>query len=148
RTTDILVNIFDYVAGEQDGTLLRLTSKSSRVDIVDIRQAGDFLAGRIGRGAVHHIAFIAKDDEQQAQMAGRLRTEFGLQPTDQKDRLYFRSVYFREPGGILFEIATEQPGFTVDEPLVSLGGALKLPPFLEHRRARIEARLPLLDQAA
>jgi glyoxalase family protein len=147
-TADILVNMFDYVAAEQDGTLLRLMSKSEQGDIVDIREAGDFLTGRMGRGSVHHIAFVAKDDEQQARMAQRLRTEHGLQPTDQKDRLYFRSVYFREPGGVLFEIATEQPGFTVDEPLASLGSSLKLPPFLEHRRATIEATLPLLKQAA
>ena len=81
-------------------------------------------------------------------MVDRVRTEYDLQPTGQKDRLYFRSVYFQEPGGILFEIATEQPGFTVDEPLGSLGSSLKLPPFLEHRRSRIEATLPLLEQAA
>jgi glyoxalase family protein len=147
-TSEILVNIFNYKAAEQDGTLLRLTSNSGRGDIVDIREAGDFLAGRMGRGSVHHIAFVAKDDEQQAWMADRLRAEFGLHPTDQKDRLYFRSVYFREPGGILFEIATEQPGFGVDEPLDLLGSSLKLPPFLESRRSRIEATLPLLGQAA
>jgi glyoxalase family protein len=147
-TSEILVNILNYEAAEQDGTVLRLTSNSGRGDIVDIREAGDFLADRMGRGSVHHIAFAAKDDEQQARMVDRLRTEYGLQPTDQKDRLYFRSVYFREPGGILFEVATEQPGFTVDEPLVSLGSSLKLPPFLEHRRSRIEAILPLLGKAA
>jgi glyoxalase family protein len=146
-TSEILVNILNYQAAEQDGTVLRLTSKSGRGDIVDIREAGDFLGGRTGRGSVHHIAFAAKDDEQQARMAHRLRTEHGLRPTEQKDRLYFRSVYFREPGGILFEIATEQPGFTVDEPLGSLGRSLKLPPFLEYRRPRIEATLPLLEQA-
>ncbi len=147
-TSDILVNILNYQAAEQDGTVLRLTSHSGRGDIVDIREAGDFLAGRMGRGSVHHIAFAVRDDEQQARMADRLRTEYGLQPTDQKDRLYFRSVYFRDPGGILFEIATEQPGFTVDEPLDSLGSSLKLPAFLERRRSRIEAILPLLELAA
>jgi glyoxalase family protein len=147
-TSEILVNIFNYKAAEQDGTLLRLASNSGRGDIVDIREVGDFLAGRVGRGSVHHIAFVAKDDEQQARMADRLRAEYGLHPTEQKDRLYFRSVYFREPGGILFEIATEQPGFGVDEPLDLLGSSLKLPPFLESRRSRIEATLPLLGQAA
>jgi glyoxalase family protein len=145
--SEILVNILSYQAAEQDGTVLRLTSKSGQGDIVDIREAGDFLAGRRGRGSVHHIAFTAKDDEQQARMADKLRAEYDLQPTDQKDRLYFRSVYFREPGGILFEIATVQPGFTVDEPLDLLGSSLKLPAFLEHRRSRIEAILPLLGQA-
>jgi glyoxalase family protein len=67
--------------------------------------------------------------------------------TEQKDRQYFRSIYFREPGGILFEIATDAPGFTVDEPVASLGTSLKLPPFLEARRSRIEAVLPPLDGA-
>jgi hypothetical protein len=145
--SEILVNILSYQAAEQDGTVLRLTSKSGRGDIVDIREAGDFLVGRRGRGSVHHIAFTAKDDEQQARMADKLRADYDLQPTDQKDRLYFRSVYFREPGGILLEIATVQPGFTVDEPLELLGSSLKLPAFLEHRRSRIEAFLPLLGQA-
>jgi glyoxalase family protein len=146
-TSEILANILNYKAAEQDGTVLRLTSNSGRGDILDVREAGDFLTDRMGRGSVHHIAFAAKDDEQQERMAHRLRTEHGLQPTEQKDRLYFRSVYFREPGGILFEIATEQPGFTVDEPLGSLGSSLKLPPFLENGRPRIEAILPPLEQA-
>jgi glyoxalase family protein len=146
-TSEILVDILKYQAAEQDRRVLRLTSNSGRGDMVDIREAGDFLAGRMGRGSVHHIAFAANDDEQQTRIVDRLRAEYGLQPTDQKDRLYFKSIYFREPGGILFEIATDQPGFTVDEPLDSLGSSLKLPPFLEHRRSRIEATLPLLGQA-
>ncbi len=70
----------------------------------------------MGRGSVHHVAFRAKDDATQAEMAAHLRDRHGLQPTEQKDRQYFRSVYFLEPGGILFEIATDEPGFTVDEP--------------------------------
>jgi glyoxalase family protein len=68
-----------------------------------------------------------------------------LRPTHQLDRQYFRSVYFREPGGILFEIATDVPGFAVDEPVETLGHNLKLPPFLEARRKEIEAVLPDLQ---
>ena len=79
-------------------------------------------------------------DAQQAEMATTVR-KHGLRPTEQLDRNYFRSVYFREPGGILFEIATDAPGFAVDEPVESLGRALKLPPFLESRRREIEAAL-------
>jgi glyoxalase family protein len=81
-------------------------------------------------------------------MATRLSEGFRLHPTEQKDRNYFRSIYFREPGGVLFEIATDQPGFAVDEPPATLGSALKLPPFLEAKRAIIEARLPPLEVAA
>jgi glyoxalase family protein len=80
-------------------------------------------------------------------MARKLVAEHGLRPTHQIDRQYFRSVYFREPGGILFEIATDSPGFAVDEPVESLGRDLKLPPFLETRRKEIEAVLPDLDSA-
>ena len=68
-----------------------------------------------------------------------------MHPTEQKDRQYFRSVYFREPGGVLFEIATDLPGFTIDEPLANLGQNLKLPPFLEPRRKELEAALPSLE---
>jgi hypothetical protein len=95
----------------------------------------------MGRGSVHHVAFRAKDDATQAEMAAHLRDRHGLQPTEQKDRQYFRSVYFLEPGGILFEIATDEPGFTVDEAAPTLGKDLKLPPFLESQRKEIEAAL-------
>jgi glyoxalase family protein len=74
-------------------------------------------------------------------------TDLGLHPTQQLDRKYFRSVYFREPGGILFEIATDAPGFAVDEPVETLGHDLKLPLFLEPRRKEIEAVLPELNTA-
>ena len=81
-------------------------------------------------------------------MARKLDEGHGLRPTQQIDRQYFRSVYFREPGGVLFEIATDAPGFAVDEPVASLGHDLKLPRFLEPKRKQIEAALPPLEQAA
>jgi glyoxalase family protein len=86
---------------------------------------------------VHHVAFRAADDGAQAELARKVRDNHGVQTTERKDRNYFRSVYFREPGGTLFEIATDQPGFTVDEPPALLGHALKLPHFLEQRRKEI-----------
>jgi glyoxalase family protein len=92
---------------------------------------------------VHHVAFRAATDAAQAEMVATLKAQ-GLHPTDQIDRCYFRSVYFREPGGVLFEIATEDPGFTVDEPKETLGAAIKLPPWLESRWAEIVAALPPL----
>ena len=109
---------------------------------VDIRVAGDFLPARMGGGSVHHIAFRAADDAEQAEMARKLIENHGVWATEQKDRNYFRSIYFREPGGILFEIATDEPGFAIDEPVASLGEALKLPPFLEPQREAIESVLP------
>jgi glyoxalase family protein len=96
---------------------------------------------------VHHIAFRASDDVQQAAMADKVRKAHRLTPTEQRDRQYFRSVYFREPGGIMFEIATDAPGFAVDEPVASLGQALELPAFLEPRRREIEAVLPPIERA-
>jgi glyoxalase family protein len=116
--------------------------------VVDLHEADEFLRGGMGRGSVHHVAFRARDDATQADMAAQLRDKHGLQPTGQKDRQYFRSVYFLEPGGVLFEIATDEPGFTVDEPEPTLGKDLKLPPFLESRRREIEASLPPLQGAA
>jgi glyoxalase family protein len=113
--------------------------------VVDIRVAKEFLAGQMGRGSVHHVAFRAANDAAQAAMARKLEENHGLQHTPQLDRQYFRSVYFREPGGVLFEIATDAPGFAIDEPVASLGKELKLPPFLEPRRKEIEAGLPPLD---
>jgi glyoxalase family protein len=81
----------------------------------------------------------------QAEMVERLKRDYGIRTTGQKDRKYFRSVYFREPGGVLFEIATDPPGFSVDEPPDMLGTALQLPAFLEPRRAQIAAALPPLE---
>lgn len=98
------------------------------------------LAARPGAGGVHHVAFRVPDDEQYRRWAERLE-QFGLPSSGPVDRYYFRSLYFREPNGILFELATDGPGFAVDEPREKLGERLALPPFLEHRRAEIEANL-------
>ncbi|ESY81809.1 glyoxalase [Mesorhizobium sp. LNHC221B00] len=95
---------------------------------------------RQGAGAVHHVAFRAPDQETLHQWTARL-AEFRLPSSGEVERYYFRSLYFREPNGILFEIATDGPGFTADEPLETLGESLALPPFLEARRASIEAGL-------
>ncbi|MBS2039509.1 ring-cleaving dioxygenase [bacterium] len=93
-----------------------------------------------GAGAVHHVAFRTPDLEQYHQWIERLN-RLGVPNSGAVDRFYFRSLYFREPNGILFEIATDGPGFTADESLESLGLRLALPPFLESRRERIEAGL-------
>ncbi len=96
--------------------------------------------GQVGIGGVHHVAFRTPTVEEHEAWQQRL-TEAGLHATPVIDRYYFRSIYFREPGGILFEIATDGPGFTTDEDAAHLGERLALPPFLEPRRAEIEAGL-------
>jgi glyoxalase family protein len=102
--------------------------------------------GQLGAGGVHHVAFRVADDEAQRHWRERLISH-GLRVTDFIDRFYFRSIYFRIPGGILFEIATDGPGFTADEDSESLGERLALPPFLEPHRAQIEAGLKAIETA-
>ncbi|URQ74419.1 MAG: ring-cleaving dioxygenase [Candidatus Ochrobactrum gambitense] len=97
-----------------------------------------------GAGAVHHVAFRTPDQESMQEWVERLRS-LRVPSSGEVERYYFRSLYFREPNGILFEIATDGPGFAVDEPLESLGESLSLPPFLESKRAAIEKGLKPLD---
>jgi Lactoylglutathione lyase and related lyases len=94
----------------------------------------------VGAGTTHHIAWRAADDAEQALWLERL-TELGLRPTPVQDRKYFRSVYFRMPDGVLIEIATDEPGFLVDEPEATLGQGLSLPPWLEPERETLEREL-------
>lgn len=100
--------------------------------------------GRLGAGSVHHIAFRAPDDDAQLAWRETLEAE-SLGVTPVQDRTYFQSIYFRERGGVLFEIATDTPGFAFDEPLETLGETLKLPPWLEAKRSLIAARLPAIE---
>jgi len=99
---------------------------------------------RQGSGAVHHVAFRVADNDAIRQWAQQLKA-LRIPSSGEVERYYFRSVYFREPGGNLFEIATDGPGFAVDEPFETMGETLSLPPFLEPRRAQIEAGLKPLD---
>ncbi len=125
-----------FRAGTGDG--------AAAVEVVGVPGAA---RGRISAGTVHHIAWrVAGDDEQQEWRERLVRS--GTRVTAIVDRNYFRSIYFREPGGVLFEIATDPPGFTVDESAEALGRELTLPPWLEPQRARIEAALPPLQHAA
>lgn len=111
---------------------------------VDVRPS--MAPGTVGSGGVHHVAFRTPDEEEQ--LAWRLRVaQGGLGVTPVIDRFYFRSIYFREPGGVLFEIATDGPGFATDEDPEHLGEGLALPPFLEPHRAQIEAGLRPLEPA-
>lgn len=147
-TAAVLANVLGFSEAGREGPRIRYRTGDGLGSGVDLHQAGGFFGARVGRGSVHHVAFRAPDVATQATMARRLADEHGLWVTEPKDRRYFRSVYFREPGGVLFEIATDAPGFTVDEPLDALGSALKLPPFLEPQRRELEGLLPSLDGAA
>ena len=108
--------------------------------LVDIRPALPDV-GVNGIGTVHHVAFAVDDPDQQLALRRELVNR-GVPVTEVLDRQYFRSIYFREPGGVLFEVATIPPGFTADEPVSALGTSLKLPPWEEPRRGAIEAGLP------
>jgi glyoxalase family protein len=101
-------------------------------------------SSRLGAGGVHHVAFRTPDDAQYERWEERL-VEMGMPTSGPVDRFYFRSLYFREPAGVLFEIATDGPGFATDEKPDDLGQRLALPPFLEPRRSEIEANLKPLD---
>ena len=141
-TGAILQDVFGFAEDGREGSLVRYASGARQGGIVQIREVGDFLPGRSGGGSVHHVAFRAADDAAEFAMVEKLARNHGLHTTEQRDRNYFRSVYFREPGGVLFEIATDQPGFAVDEAPEALGQSLRMPPGLEARRAEIEAVLP------
>jgi glyoxalase family protein len=105
-----------------------------------VTEAPQMMVGRLGHGGVHHIAFRVADDEAQQQWRRRL-VGYGLSVSEFIDRFYFHSIYFRIPGGFLFEIATDGPGFAADEDPAHLGESLALPPFLEPHRDQIEAGL-------
>ena len=144
-TGAILTDVFGFSETGREGSTVRFKAGGTVIGgIVDLRVAGDFPRGRQGGGSVHHIAFRAADDETEFAMMKKLAENHGIRTTVQKDRNYFRSLYFREPGGVLFEIATDIPGFAVDESVASLGQSLKLPPQYEPRRKDIEAVLPAL----
>ena len=144
-TAELLTGTMGFRLVAEEGGRMRLASGSggagSRVDLLATPSAA---RGVISAGTVHHVAFRAASDTEQLAWQGELAAR-GLHVTPVQDRQYFHSIYFREPGGVLFEIATDPPGFTLDEPVAELGSGLKLPPWLEPSRERIEAVLPPLD---
>ena len=136
---DSTIGVLKQVLGYEDlgGGLFRTGDDQHEARI---RVAGADRVGMPGRGGVHHVAFRVADQDELIRTMERAES-MGLRTSGEIDRYYFRSVYFREPGGVLFELATDGPGFASDEPLESLGEKLALPPFLESRRAEIEAKL-------
>ena len=115
--------------------------------VIDVRETPEARRGAWGVGSVHHLAWRVADDERQLAMR-ELLEEVGAEPTPVIDRFWFHSVYFREPGGVLFELATDGPGFAVDEDPAHLGETLVLPPWLESARGEIEAVVPPLRPPA
>ncbi|UUV28732.1 ring-cleaving dioxygenase [Amycolatopsis roodepoortensis] len=129
----------------QDGNRLRFSAgEGGPGALVDVLVTPDAPRGLVAAGTVHHVAWRAPDEDTQAAWRDELIDD-GVNVTSILDRQYFRSIYFREPGGTLLEVATDEPGFAIDEPLLELGRALKLPPWLEPKREDIEAMLPKLD---
>lgn len=141
-TSKLLVDHLGFRPTREQGSIYRFAaSDAAPGGIVDLRVVPGLWTGTMGAGVVHHVAFRVPSEELQLIARERLAVA-GFNITPQLDRQYFRSVYFREPGGVLFELATDGPGFLIDESRQSLGRSLKLPPWLEPRRFEIEALLP------
>ncbi|MCB1480240.1 MAG: ring-cleaving dioxygenase [Tepidamorphaceae bacterium] len=146
RTHDVLTHALGYREAGSEGHATRYVSAGgSNAGTVDLISAPGTPPAHSGAGSVHHVAFAVPDDKTHA-LAREIVSGMGIQVTPFIDRNYFHSIYFREPGGVLFEIATNNPGFTMDEPEESLGEDLKLPPQHEHLRAHLEATLKPLPQ--
>jgi len=145
-TVNVLTEIFGYKLLKQEGNYYRfITDAVSTAAIVDIIEDVNGKPGIVAGGTNHHVAFRVKNDEIQMKFREKVLAH-GLRITEKIDRNYFFSLYFREPGGILFEIATDNPGFTADEDVKELGTHLKLPVQYEPERSQIEKQLPVLAQ--
>jgi glyoxalase family protein len=141
-TGKLLVDSMGFEPVREQASIFRYAAHGRGLgSVVDLRCVPGLWPGVLGAGTVHHVAFRAHDDaEQEAARNDLVAKGYNVSPLMNRD--YFRSIYFREPGGVLFEIATDPPGFTIDEPLEKLGQSLKLPEWLEPRRFEIEALLP------
>ena len=143
-TANILKNILGYETAEQQGQTLRLiNSHTETAGVLDIIEAPGMPRGYNAAGTNHHIAFRVRNEDILMEFREKILSA-GLDITPKINRDYFFSLYFREPSGILFELATDNPGFTVDEPLESLGSSLKLPEKYQGMRSKIEKALPTL----
>jgi glyoxalase family protein len=140
RTTAFLTTVlgFEHLGTEKGWTRYGFQGAAG---VVDLRDAPEARRGAWGVGSVHHLAWRVEDETHQLEMRARVESA-GAHPTPVIDRFWFKSVYFKEPGGVLFELATDGPGFAVDEDPAHLGEALILPPWLEPARHRIEQVLP------
>lgn len=143
-TAKILTDIFDYTLLQQEGNRHRYATRAvANASIVDLLEVPGERPGVTAGGTIHHVAFRVKNEEVLMDYRQKV-LRYGLDITPKIDRNYFFSLYFREPGGVLFELATDNPGFAVDEPVNELGTHLKLPPQYEGSREEIEKVLPKL----
>jgi glyoxalase family protein len=143
KTAQLLTDVmgFKSVGNENNRFRYQATAGDGFASILDVLCVPDARHSTMGAGVVHHVAFRASNDAQQVQWHEEIaRRGFNISPV--MDRTYFHSIYYREPGGVLFEIATDAPGFTADESVAELGHKLMLPPWIEKHRAEIEKILP------
>jgi glyoxalase family protein len=147
-TAAFLTEIFGYRLAHEAGVRLRFIApgEPGPGNTIDLLSRPEAPLGRLGAGSIHHIAFRVADDEQQNAWREKL-VDLGYGVSPVMDRVYFHSIYFREPGGVLFEIATDPPGFTTDETTDQLGTTLRLPPWMEDARPQIEPKLPTINLA-
>jgi glyoxalase family protein len=146
ETLQLLTEVLGFQVVDEDAGRTRLAVGGDLPGhVMDVLPAPETAAGVNGLGTVHHVAMAVNDGDEQLRMRAEL-VRLGLRVTEVLDRQYFRSIYFREPGGVLFEIATVPPGFTADETLPCLGQDLKLPPWEEPNRGEIESKLPRLSR--
>jgi glyoxalase family protein len=138
--TAAILNMMGFKRIGEEGSRLRFAAEGNALgNHIDLVVDPTAKFGRAGAGSVHHIAFRAQDDRAQREWREEIAKHLEVTPV--LDRTYFHSIYFREPGGVLFELATDPPGFALDEPIESLGEELRIPQWLESRRSFIEKRL-------
>src|SRR5206468_5368864 len=141
KTVELMTRLLDYtVVDEMDSRIRLAVNGGGPGKTIDVAYAADAEPAMNGLGTVHHVAMAVGSADEQLRLREEL-IRYGCKVTEVRDRCYFQSIYFREPGGVLFEVATVQPGFAADEEVASLGHDLKLPPWEEAHRADIESRL-------
>jgi glyoxalase family protein len=143
RTAALLMEQLDHKLISEKGNRFRFAATNAPGNYIDIICSPDSLKGLAGSGTVHHIAFATPDRQSQEEVRIKIAKRM-LNPTPVLDRNYFTSIYFREPGGVLFEVATSGPGFQVDEPMEHLGEELKLPSQFESDRQTLISKLPVV----
>lgn len=143
-TAELLTGVLGYREQGREGSRIRfIVGEGSANQVIDLVEHREGQPGRGGAGTIHHVAFRAEDSDHQLELRNAL-LETGVHVTPVRERHYFRSIYFHEPNGVLFEIATNGPGFTIDESIEELGQSLRLPAEYEPMRTQIEAHLPEL----
>lgn len=144
ESTQRILNVMGLQRVAEEGNVMRFAPKGEAFGrYIDVKLDPNAPTGRMGTGSVHHIAFRNADDAAQTEWRQIISQYLGVTPV--QDRTYFHSIYFREPGGVLFEMATDNPGFLIDEPIEALGELLRIPTWYEPMRRAIEARLTPIE---